>query len=129
TFATQVGTVLQMQGNTGGTSSKAFVFNLMGFEGVGTYKIGGDDLEFLAANASYVETEVDLSERRAPETNSWRAPYTNEEVGEIKDSEYVEGDYIKGTFHFTANSTEGDDIQNIPNGSFNVNFYRLMTIV
>ncbi len=122
TFATQVGTVLQMQGNTGGTSSKAFVFNLMGFEGVGTYKIGGDDLEFLAANASYVETEVDLSNPMAPETNTWFAPYTDEEVGEIKVSEYVEGDYIKGTFHFKAKRTEGDDIKNITNGSFNVNF-------
>ncbi len=123
TFASESTGFLQINGNTGGTSSKAIVINVTGFEGVGTYDIGGGSTGLGAANATYTEIIVDLSNPTAPETTIWAAPYDGgAKVGEIQVSEYVEGDYVKGTFHFEAKNQDGEDMKNITNGSFFIYF-------
>jgi hypothetical protein len=122
TFATQVGPVLQIQGNTGGTSSKAFVMNITTYDGVGTYDIGGGSTGLGLANASYVETTVDLSNPTAPDIKTWSAPFEGgEKVGEIKISE-VTDTAIKGTFFFTAKNVSDNSTKEITEGSFNIEF-------
>jgi len=120
TFATQVGSVMQIQGNTGGTSSKAFVMNIMTFDGVGTYDIGGGSTGLGQANVSYVETTVDLSNPAAPNIKTWNAPFEGgEKVGEIKVSEVTDTN-IKGTFFFTAKNVDDGSTKEITEGSFNI---------
>ena len=122
TFATEMMGTLQLQGNTGGTSSKAFVFTINGFEGTGTYDLGGE-AGAIGTVATYSEIVVALSNPTAPETNNWTAPYEGgDKVGEIQVAEYEEGEYIKGTFHFEAKNTTGDDKKNVTEGSFYINF-------
>lgn len=117
TFASQVGSMLSIQGNTGGTTSKAIVLNITTFDGVGTYDIGGT-LGLGQANASY--TEIIVSNPMSPETKTWGAPYTGgDKVGEVKVSE-VTDTHIKGTFYFTAKNSSDDSTKNITEGSFNV---------
>ncbi|MDD3772241.1 MAG: DUF6252 family protein [Weeksellaceae bacterium] len=118
TFAHLASGNLQIQGNTGGTSSKAFVFNIIGFDGAGTYPIGGGANIFNVA--SYTETVVDLSNPSNPDVVVWQAPYDDTQVGEIKISEITDS-YVKGTFHFKAKNSDSN-IKNITDGSFNVNF-------
>lgn len=119
TFANQVGSMLQIQGNTGGTSSKAFVLNVTTFDGVGTYDIGGAG-GLGQANASYTEIIVNLSNPMATETKVWAAPYTGgDKVGEIKISE-ITATHIKGTFNFSAKRTEDGSMKQITEGAFNV---------
>lgn len=122
TFATQVGPILQIQGNTGGTSSKAFVMNVTTFDGVGTYDIGGGSTGLGQANVSYVETTVDLSNPTAPDIKTWSAPFEGgEKVGEIKVSEVTDTN-IKGTFFFTAKNVGDNSTKEITEGSFNIEF-------
>lgn len=122
TFANRVGPILQIQGNTGGTSSKAFVLTVTTFDGVGTYDIGGGETGLGLAYSSYVETTVDLSNPTAPDIKTWNAPYEGgAKVGEVKISE-VTDTYIKGTFSFTAKNEEDGSTKQISEGSFNVNF-------
>ncbi len=122
TFAYQTGSVVHIQGNTEGTSSKAFSFNIMSFDGVGTYDIGGGEFGLGQANVSYSEITVNLSNPMASETKTWAAPYEGgEKVGEIKVSE-VTDTHIKGTFSFTAKNNSDGTTRNITEGSFNVEF-------
>jgi hypothetical protein len=121
TFATQVGSVMQIQGNTGGTSSKAFVLYITTLNGVGTYDIGGGVTGLGQANVSYVETTVNLSNPTAPEIKTWNAPYEGgEKVGEIKISE-ITSTNVKGTFFFTAKNVGDNSTKQITEGSFNIN--------
>lgn len=114
---------LHMQGTAGTTSTKGFVINVNGFDGVGTYDVGGGTTGLGAANATYTEIEVDPANPMDFEHTEWTAPYEGgEKVGEIQVSEYEEGEYIKGTFHFEAKNTSGDDKKNITEGSFFINF-------
>lgn len=85
-----------------------------GFDGVGTYNIGGGANVF--GNASY--TEVDINNP----TNSeiWVAPYDTSVAGEIKVSE-VSTTNIKGTFNFKGKNADGT-FKDITEGSFNVDF-------
>src|SRR5690606_9947542 len=99
TFASINSGSIQIQGNTGGTSSKAIVMTIVGYDGVGTYPIGGGANVFTVA--SYVETEVDLSNPTNPEVVTWSAPYDDSVAGEINISE-VTDTKVKGTFSFTA---------------------------
>lgn len=122
TFASQVGPMLTIQGNTGGTSSKAFVLNITTFDGVGTYDIGGGTGGLGLANASYTEITVDLANPMAPTTNVWAAPYTGgAKVGEVRVSE-VTSTGVKGTFQFSCKNSSDDSMKEITEGSFNVNF-------
>lgn len=119
TFANQVNSMLSIQGNTGGTNSKAFVLNVTTFDGVGTYDIGGTG-GLGQANASYTEFIVDLGNPMNSQTKTWAAPYTGgDKVGEIKVSEITDT-HIKGTFYFTAKNASDDSMKNITEGSFNV---------
>ncbi|WP_396151412.1 DUF6252 family protein [Flavobacterium sp.] len=119
TFANQVGSMLSIQGNTGGTSSKAIVLNITTFDGVGTYDIGGT-LGLGQANASYTEITVDISNPTAFESKIWSAPYEGgDKVGEINVSEVTETN-IKGTFTFSAKNTDDNSMKQITQGSFNV---------
>src|SRR5690606_30496612 len=100
-----------------------FSINVNGFEGVGTYDVGGGSTGLGAANAAYIEIVVDPSNPMDFEETIWAAPYDGgAKVGEIQVSEYVEGDYVKGTFHFEAKNQDGDDMKNITNGSFFIYF-------
>lgn len=119
TYATQSGNFLQIQGNTGGTSSKAFVLNVTTFDGIGTYDIGGT-AGLGQANASYTEITIDLANPTAPETNIWAAPYDGgDKVGEVRISEITDT-HIIGTFNFSAKNPDDDSIKQITEGSFNV---------
>lgn len=121
TFATQVGSsMMQIQGNTGGTSSKAFVLNIMSYDGVGTYDIGGGEFGLGQANVSYVEISFDLSNPLDFQEKTWNAPFDGgEKVGEIKVSEVTDTN-IKGTFFFTAMNVEDNTQKQITEGSFNI---------
>ncbi len=85
-----------------------------GFDGVGTYNIGGGANVF--GNASY--TEVDVANPMNAQT--WVAPYDESVAGEIKVSE-VSSTKIKGTFNFKGKNADGS-FKQISEGSFNVNF-------
>lgn len=121
TFANNVMGNLNIQGNTGGTSSKAFSFLIMGFDGAGTYPLGGG--ANIANSASYSEIVVDMSNPMNSQTTTWQAPYDSNQAGEIKITE-VTDTHVKGTFHFSAKDTSsgGGSVKNITEGSFNVKF-------
>lgn len=111
--------------DNGGTSSVTITANTMngrnitlsiigGFEGVGSYNIGGGANVF--GNASY--TEVNISNPTDSET--WVAPFDDTVAGEINVSE-VSDTKIKGTFNFRGKNADGS-FKEITEGSFNVNF-------
>ncbi len=106
----------RLQGNTEGTSSKAFIMTIAVFDGVGTYPIGGGANIF--NTASYTETEVDLSNPMNSQVVTWVAPYDDTQVGEINISELTDTN-VKGTFSFRAKNADGN-IKNITEGSFNI---------
>lgn len=85
-----------------------------GFDGVGTYNIGGGANVF--GNGSY--TEVDVANPMNAQT--WVAPYDESVAGQIKVSD-VSATNIKGTFNFKGKNAEGT-FKEITEGSFNVNF-------
>ncbi len=108
-----------------GTSSVMITANTMngrnitlsimgGFEGVGTYDIGGGANVF--GNASY--TEVDVANPSDSET--WVAPFDSTIAGKISVSE-VSDTSIKGTFNFKGKNADGT-FKEITEGSFDVNF-------
>ncbi|WP_262732040.1 DUF6252 family protein [Gaetbulibacter sp. NE] len=119
TFATLNSGTLQIQGNTGGTSSKAIVLTIIGYDGVGTYPLGGGANIFNVA--AYQETNVDLNDPTNPEIIIWQAPYDDMQVGEINISEVTETN-IKGTFSFSAKNSTDDSIKDVTEGSFNIDF-------
>jgi hypothetical protein len=114
---------LTLQGNTGGTSSKAFMFVINGFEGQDTYVIGGENSIYV--NASYTEITVDMNNPMNTQSVSWQAPYSGGgEVGKIVFSE-VTDTHVKGTFEFTAKKNTGDgSLKTISEGSFNLKITR-----
>lgn len=85
-----------------------------GFEGVGSYNIGGGANVF--GNASY--TEVDTS--NPTDAQIWSAPYDDTVAGEINVSEVTDTN-IKGTFNFRGKNEDGS-LKEITEGSFNVDF-------
>src|SRR5690606_5464568 len=118
TFANVSGGTLNVQGNTGGTSSKAFSFTIIGYEGTGTYELGGGPNVF--NSAAYIETEVDLSNPANPDVQTWQAPFDANVVGEINISEETDT-HVIGTFSFEAKNVNGDQsLKNITEGSFNI---------
>ncbi len=120
TFAHNVSGSLSIQGNTGGTSSKAFSMLILNFDGVGTYPIGGG--ANIANSASYSEIVVDINNPMNSQTYNWQAPYDANQAGEVKITEVTDA-YVKGTFTFQCKNVNGDgSIKNVTEGSFNVNF-------
>jgi hypothetical protein len=100
------------------SDGNAFAFTILGFDGVGTYPIGGGANIF--NSASYTETDVDLNNPQNSTTEVWQAPYDDTMVGELKVSE-VTDDKVKGTFEFTCKNVNGDQsVKTITEGSFNL---------
>lgn len=118
TFANISSGTLQIQGNTGGTSSKALVLTIIGYDGAGSYDLGGGANVFNVA--SYVETEVDLANPSNPDVQTWQAPFDDTLVGEINISEETDT-HVIGTFNFQAKNVNGDQsMKNVTEGSFNI---------
>ncbi len=116
TFATHTGNIMQIQGNTGGTSAKAIEITLLGSISEGTYELGGG---YLGANtAAYVETEINLANPANPEIKTWTAPYNSSIAGEVKISQITDT-HVIGTFSFKAGDQDGN-VKNITDGSFNI---------
>lgn len=112
---------LMILGNDGGQNpNRAFNLTIVGFDGPGTYPVGGGANIFNVC--SY--TETDASNPSNPSAKVWSAPYDNTQVGEIKISE-VTSTYVKGTFNFKGKDQEGGTIKNVTEGSFNVKFMTL----
>lgn len=107
------GATVSITGNT--TNGRNMTLTINGFEGEGTYDIGGDNLVFVVA--SY--TEVDVN--NPSDAESWVAPYTEDVNGEINISASSDTN-IQGTFNFTGKSNQNESTKAITNGSFNVDF-------
>lgn len=96
----------------------AFAFTVIGFDGPGTYPLGGGANIF--NSASYTVTDVDLNNPQNSTTEIWQAPYDDSVVGEIVVTE-VTDTKVKGTFNFTCKNVGGDQsIKTITEGSFNL---------
>ncbi|MCK8481347.1 DUF6252 family protein [Psychroserpens algicola] len=101
------------------SDGKAFAFTIFGYEGVGTYPLGGGANIF--NTASYTETDVDLNNPQNSTTEIWQAPYDDTMVGELRVSEETDSKVI-GTFDFTCKNVGGDQsVKTITDGSFNLN--------
>ena len=100
------------------SDGNAFSFTVLGYDGIGTYNLGGG--VNILNTASYTETDVDLANPVNSTTNIWQAPYDDTLAGEIKVSEETDSK-IKGTFSFTCKNVGGDgSIKDITSGSFNL---------
>lgn len=101
------------------SDGNAFSFTILGFEGVGTYQIGGG--ANIYSSASYSETNVDLSNPQNSTTEIWQAPYNDTVAGELMVSEETDSKVI-GTFNFTCKNVGGDQsIKTMTEGAFNLN--------
>lgn len=93
-----------------------FSFNLLGYEGPGTYNLGGGIN--LATSASYSETDV--TDPFNPSTELWQAPYSDDVAGTVTISEETDTKVVGG-FEFTCKNTGGDNsIKTITNGAFDL---------
>lgn len=92
---------------------KGFNFTINGYEGVGSYNIGGGANVFVVAN--YIEGNA----ANPAATKIWTAPFDDTVAGEINISESSDTK-IKGTFEFTGKDADGTT-KVITEGSFNVN--------
>ena len=100
------------------TTAQAFSFSVFGFDGTGTYPLGGGANIFNIA--SYSETDVDLNNPQNSTTEIWQAPYDDTVAGELVITEITDTK-VKGTFSFSCKNVGGDQsIKNITNGSFNL---------
>lgn len=98
------------------SSGNAFAFTILGFEGTGTYPIGGG--ANILNSASY--TETDVSNPQSPTTEIWQAPFDDTMVGEIVVTEVTDSK-VKGNFNFSCKNVGGDQsVKNITDGSFNL---------
>lgn len=105
--------VMTLQGTD--NSGKGFNFAINGYEGEGTYTFGGASLGFIVGN--YIEANAS----DPLNSQTWTAPYDNEDIrGEISISS-DSGDNVKGTFEFTCKNFNGDgSIKTITEGSFDL---------
>lgn len=100
------------------SDGNAFAFTVVGFDGVGTYPLGGGANIF--NSGSYTETDVDLNNPQNSTTEIWQAPYDDTVAGELRVAE-VTDDKVKGTFEFTGKNVNGDQsLKTITEGSFNL---------
>ena len=107
-------TTLTLQGSN--FDGKGFNFIVNGFDGVGTYEIGGTNSIFVIG--SYVEGNA----TDPLNTQTWTAPYDDESGrGEISFSEVTDNN-VKGTFQFTCKNPNDNTVKNITEGSFNVSY-------
>lgn len=106
-------TTLTLQGSNNG--GKGIVMIINGFEGAGSYDIGGGSNVFVTG--SYVEANA--SNPSASQT--WMAPFDQTVAGEINISE-VNDTKVLGTFNFTGKNSNNNSTKNITDGNFNINF-------
>ena len=100
------------------SDGNAFAFTIIGYDGVGTYPIGGGANIF--NSGSYTETDVDINNPQNSTTEVWQAPYDDTMVGEFRVSEETDTT-IKGTFDFTCKNVNGDQsVKTIADGSYNL---------
>jgi hypothetical protein len=100
------------------SDGNAFSFTIIGYDGPGTYPLGGDLNIF--NSASYTETNVDINNPQNSTTEIWQAPYSDEVVGELRVTEETDTKVI-GNFDFTCKNVGGDQsIKTIIDGSFNL---------
>lgn len=106
--------VLIVMGNDGKQSpNKAVTLQIINFDGVGTYPIGG------GGNIMNIASYIEVDASNPTNVKTWQAPYDSSQVGEIKISE-ITNTYVKGTFSYKAKSSTDGSIKNITEGSFNV---------
>lgn len=100
------------------SDGNAFAFTILGFDGVGTYPLGGGVNIF--NSGSYTETDVDLNNPVNSTTEIWQAPYNDTMAGELRIAE-VTDDKIIGTFDFTCKNVNGDQsLKTVTEGAFNL---------
>lgn len=105
-----VGT-LTIQGND--ADGKAIVIVINGYEGPGSYDIGGNNL--VAVVASYVEADIN----NPMNSQTWQAPFDDTVAGTVSISEETD-DNVKGTFSYTAKNSNDNSTKEITDGSFNL---------
>lgn len=105
--------VLRIQGSN--TDGETIALMVSGFDGPGTYDIGGGSNIF--SNASYVIPNIS----NPTNSKTYVAPFDDTVAGEVKISEKTDTK-VKGTFHFTAEDQESDVQKEVTDGSFNVKF-------
>lgn len=93
------------------SSGKGFVITINGYNGTGTYDIGGSSLSV----AIYIEADVS----NPANTQTWQAPYDTSVNGTVSMSEET-SDNVKGTFEFTGKNASDDSLKVISEGSFNL---------
>ncbi|WP_323789365.1 DUF6252 family protein [Psychroserpens sp.] len=99
------------------SSGKAFSLSVFGFDGAGTYPIGGGIN--ITNVGSYSETDV--SNPQSPSTEIWQAPFDDMVAGEIVISEVTDAKVI-GTFNFSCKNVNGDQsVKVVTDGSFDLN--------
>lgn len=99
------------------SEGKAFSFTVFGYEGAGTYQIGGGSN--ITNTASY--TETDVSNPQNPSTEIWQAPYDDTQAGSLTITEETDSK-VKGTFSVKCKNVNGDNsIKDITEGSFDLN--------
>ncbi len=107
-------TTLTLLGNS--NEGKTITINILGYDGTGTYDIGGDNL--IAVTASYIEANVS----NPTASQSWSAPYDGDTVrGTISVSSDA-NDNVQGTFEFTAKNSNDGSVVDITDGSFNMDY-------
>ena len=98
------------------SSGKAFSMTILGFDGEGTYPLGGGANIF--NSASYSETDV--SNPQNPSSEIWQAPYDDTVAGEVVVTQ-VTDTKVKGNFNFSCKNVGGDQsVKVITDGSFNL---------
>ena len=103
---------LTLQGTN--TAGKGYQIIINGYEGVGTYEIGGTSSVFVVGN--YIESNVS----NPSATQTWAAPFDDTVAGQLQISSATSSKVI-GTFNFTGKNTENNTTKTISEGSFNVN--------
>ena len=104
---------LTLLGNT--DEGKTISINILNYDGVGTYDIGGDNS--IAVTASYIEVNIS----NPTDSQTWQAPFDETVSGSISVSS-DENNNVQGTFEFTAQNSIDDSIKEITAGSFNMDY-------
>jgi Family of unknown function (DUF6252) len=106
-------TTVTIQGSD--NQGKGVLLIINGFEGTGSYNIGGGANVFVTG--SYIEANANNPQA----SQTWMAPFDASVAGEINISE-DSSTKIKGTFNFNAKNSNDNSMRNITEGNFNVNF-------
>ncbi len=98
--------------NGANTAGKSYDIIIHGYEGVGSYEIGGTNSSFVAGYYSEFNNTSG--------TQTWSVGYGETVAGQLQIVSATSTKII-GTFYFTAKNTEDNTTKTISEGSFNVN--------